>query len=143
MSFLGRLFPLKRMLPSPLAVGSAVCGVSAIIATKGAIEADDEDSSFSIAAILALGALALFTFPLIGHVLHLSDRAYGLWAGLGVDNTAEATSAGAFYSNAAAKLPFLLQSPPNPMFHFCCPPHPILFSCRSTPRHHYSQPPSS
>src|SRR5882762_4953900 len=63
MTFLGRLFKLKPKLTTLLAVGSAVCGVSAIIATKGAIEADDEDSSFSIAAILALGALALFTFP--------------------------------------------------------------------------------
>src|SRR2546430_2807466 len=94
MTFLGRLFKLKPKLTTLLAVGSAVCGVRAIIAIKGAIEADDEDSSFSIAAILALGALALFTFPLIGHALHLSDRAYGLWAGLGVDNTAEATAAG-------------------------------------------------
>src|SRR5256886_808679 len=101
MTFLGRLFRLKPKLTSLLAVGSAVCGVSAIIATKGAIEADDEDSSFSIAAILALGALALFTFPLIGHALHLSDRAYGLWAGLGVDNTAEATAAGGVYFIAA------------------------------------------
>src|SRR5229473_6504714 len=66
MTLLGRLFQLKPKLTTLLAVGSAVCGVSAIIATKGAIEADDEDSSFSIAAILALGALALFTFPLIG-----------------------------------------------------------------------------
>src|SRR6266576_3512294 len=74
MTFLGRLFKLKPKLTTLLAVGSAVCGVSAIIATKGAIEADDEDSSFSIAAILALGALALFTFPVIGHFLHLSDR---------------------------------------------------------------------
>ncbi len=104
MTFLGRLFKLKPKLTTLLAVGSAVCGVSAIIATKGAIEADDEDSSFSIAAILALGALALFTFPVIGHFLHLSDRVYGLWAGLGVDNTAEATAAGALYSDAAGKL---------------------------------------
>src|SRR5258708_40216640 len=61
MTFLGRLFKLKPKLTTLLAVGSAVCGVSAIIATKGAIEADDEDSSVSIAAILALRALALFT----------------------------------------------------------------------------------
>jgi len=90
MTFLGRAFGLRPKLTSLLAVGSAVCGVSAIIATQGAIEADDEDSSFAIAAILALGALSLFTFPLIGHALHLSDHAYGLWAGLAVDNTAEA-----------------------------------------------------
>jgi len=118
MTFLGRLFKLKPKLTTLLAVGSAVCGVSAIIATKGAIEADDEDSSFSIAAILALGALALFTFPLIGHALHLSDRAYGLWAGLGVDNTAEATAAGALYSDAAGKLAVLVKSTRNAMIGF-------------------------
>ena len=118
MTFLGRLFKLKPKLTTLLAVGSAVCGVSAIIATKGAIEADDEDSSFSIAAILALGALALFTFPVIGHFLHLSDRVYGLWAGLGVDNTAEATAAGALYSDAAGKLAVLVKSTRNAMIGF-------------------------
>src|SRR6516164_1442272 len=55
MTLLGRWFKLKPKLTSLLAVGSAVCGVSAIIATKGAIDADDEDSSYAIAAILALG----------------------------------------------------------------------------------------
>src|SRR5215468_7109883 len=118
MTLLGRAFKLKPKLTSLLAVGSAVCGVSAIIATKGAIEADDEDSSFSIAAILALGAFALFTFPLIGHFLHLSDKAYGLWAGLGVDNTAEATAAGALYSDAAGKLAVLVKSTRNAMIGF-------------------------
>jgi uncharacterized integral membrane protein (TIGR00698 family) len=118
MTFLGRLFKLKPKLITLLAVGSAVCGVSAIIATKGAIDADDEDSSFSIAAILALGALALFTFPLIGHYLHLGDRAYGIWAGLAVDNTAEATAAGALYSDAAGKLAVLVKSTRNAMIGF-------------------------
>jgi uncharacterized integral membrane protein (TIGR00698 family) len=118
MTLLGKLFHLKPKLTTLLAVGSAVCGVSAIIATKGAIDADDEDSSFSIAAILALGALALFTFPLIGHFLHLSDHAYGLWAGLAVDNTAEATAAGALYSDAASKLAVLVKSTRNAMIGF-------------------------
>jgi uncharacterized membrane protein YadS len=60
MTLLGRIFGLSPKLTSLLAVGSSICGVSAIIATRGAIEADDEDSSFAIAAILALGALALW-----------------------------------------------------------------------------------
>jgi len=63
MTLLGRLFKLKPKLTSLLAIGSAVCGVSAIIAAKGAIDADDEDSSFAIAAILALGALSCSRFP--------------------------------------------------------------------------------
>lgn len=118
MTLLGRWFRLKPKLTSLLAVGSAVCGVSAIIATKGAIDADDEDSSYAIAAILALGALALFTFPLIGHALHLSDHAYGLWAGLAVDNTAEATAAGALYSDLAGKVAVLAKTTRNAMIGF-------------------------
>src|SRR5712691_3834982 len=130
MTFLGRAFGLKPKLTSLLAVGSAVCGVSAIIATKGAIEADDEDSSFAIAAILALGALSLFTFPLIGHALHLSDHAYGLWAGLAVDNTAEATAAGALYSDAAGTLAVLAKTTRNAMIGFVVLAYAIYWASR-------------
>ena len=118
MTLLGRLFKLSPKLTNLLAVGSAVCGVSAIIAAKGAIDADDEDSSFAIAAILALGAISLVAFPLIGHALHLSDHAYGLWAGLAVDNTAEATAAGALYSDAAGTLAVLAKTCRNAMIGF-------------------------
>jgi uncharacterized integral membrane protein (TIGR00698 family) len=110
MTYLGRAFKLKPKLISLLAVGSSICGVSAIIAAQGAIDADEEDSSYAIAAILLLGAISLFLFPLVGHVLHLSDHAYGLWAGLAVDNTAEATAAGALYSDAAGKVAVLAKT---------------------------------
>jgi uncharacterized integral membrane protein (TIGR00698 family) len=118
MTWLGRVFKLRPKLTSLLAVGSAICGVSAIIAAQGAIDADDEDSSYAIAAILALGALALFTFPLIGHALHMGDHSYGLWSGLAVDNTAEATAAGALYSDAAAKVAVLAKTTRNAMISF-------------------------
>lgn len=130
MTLLGRLFHLKPKLTSLLAVGSAVCGVSAIIAAQGAIDADEEDSSFSIAAILALGAFALFAFPLIGHALHLGDRAYGMWAGLAVDNTAEATAAGALYSDAAGKLAVLVKSTRNAMIGFVVLAYAIYWASR-------------
>ena len=110
MTYLGRAFTLPPKLISLLAVGSSVCGVSAIIATQGAIEADEEDSSVAIAAILALGAISLVFFPLVGHALHMSDHAYGLWTGLAVDNTAEATAAGALYSDAAGKFAVLAKT---------------------------------
>src|SRR5207247_151142 len=97
MTALGRTFGLSPKLTSLLSIGASICGVSAIIAAKGAIKADDEDASYAMAAILALGAVSLFTFPLIGHALGMSDHAYGLWVGLAVDNTAEATAAGALY----------------------------------------------
>jgi len=118
MTALGRAFGLKPKLTTLLAVGSSICGVSAIIAAKGAIDADDEDSSFAIAAILALGAISLFIFPVVGHWLGMSDQSYGLWAGLGIDNTAEVTAAGALYSDAAAKVAVLAKTARNAMIGF-------------------------
>jgi uncharacterized integral membrane protein (TIGR00698 family) len=118
MQVLGRWFNLKPKLTSLLAIGSSICGVSAIIAGKGAIEAEDDDAAFAIAAILALGAFGLFVYPLIGHALHLSDQAFGLWAGLAVDNTAEATAAGAIYSDAAGKIAVLAKTTRNALIGF-------------------------
>src|SRR3954462_2400524 len=118
MTLLGRWFKLKPKLTSLLAVGSSICGVSAIIAAKGAIEAEDDDATFAIAAILALGAFGLFAYPTIGHFLHMSDHAFGVWAGLAVDNTAEAAAAGAIYSDAAGKVAVLTKSTRNAMIGF-------------------------
>ena len=118
MTVLGRWFKLKPKLTSLLAVGSSICGVSAIIAAKGAIEADDDDAAFAIPAILALGAFGLFAYPAIGHFLHMSEHAFGVWAGLAVDNTAEAAAAGAIYSDAAGKVAVLTKSTRNAMIGF-------------------------
>jgi len=118
MTWLGRRFGLSRDLTALLAVGSSVCGVSAIIATQGAIDADDEDASFAIAAILALGAISLLIFPLIGHALGMSDHAFGLWSGLVVDNTAEAVATGAIYSDTAQKFAALAKTTRNAMIGF-------------------------
>jgi uncharacterized integral membrane protein (TIGR00698 family) len=130
MHSIGRAFGLKPKLTSLLAIGSSICGVSAIIAAKPAIDADDEDASYAIAAILALGALSLFTFPLIGHSFHLSDKAYGLWAGLAVDNTAEATAAGALYSDAAGKVAVLAKTTRNALIGFVVLGYALYWSSR-------------
>jgi uncharacterized integral membrane protein (TIGR00698 family) len=118
MTVLGRLFNLKPKLISLLAIGSSICGVSAIIAAKGAIEAEDDDATFAIAAILALGAFGLFVYPLVGHLFGMSDKAFGLWAGLAVDNTAEASAAGAIFSDAAGKVAVLAKTTRNAMIGF-------------------------
>ncbi len=110
MTLLGRIFHLPPKLTSLLAIGSSICGVTAIMAAQGAIDSDEEDTSTAIAAILALGAIALFTFPAIGHALHMGDQAYGMWAGLAVDNTAEATVTGAIYSDAAGRFAVLAKT---------------------------------
>lgn len=104
--------------------------VSAIIASKGAIEADDDDATFAIAAILALGAFGLFAYPAIVHLLHMNDRAFGVWAGLAVDNTVEAAAAGAIYSDLAGKIAVVTKSTRNAMIGFVVLAYAIYWASR-------------
>jgi uncharacterized integral membrane protein (TIGR00698 family) len=113
-----RLFGLSGKLGSLLAIGTSICGVSAIVAAKGAIRARNSDVGYAIAAILALGAVALFTLPALGHVIGLSDHEFGLWAGLSVDNTAETTATGYLYSEQAGKIAVLVKSIRNALIGF-------------------------
>jgi uncharacterized integral membrane protein (TIGR00698 family) len=113
-----KFFGLSGKLGSLLAIGTSICGVSAIIASKGAIRARNSDVSYAIAAILALGAVALFTLPVLGHALGLSDHEFGLWAGLAVDNTAETTATGYLFSDEAGKLAVLVKSVRNALIGF-------------------------
>jgi uncharacterized integral membrane protein (TIGR00698 family) len=128
---LGRAFKLGPKLTALLAVGSSVCGVSAIIATQGAIEASDEDTSYAIGAILALGAFGLFAFPAIGHALHMADHPFGLWVGLAIDNTAEVTAAGAMYSEEAGKWAVLAKTARNATIGFVVLGVAIYFANRA------------
>jgi uncharacterized integral membrane protein (TIGR00698 family) len=112
------LFGLSGKLGSLLAIGTSICGVSAIVAAKGAIRARNSDVGYAIAAILALGAVALFTLPVLGHAIGLTDHEFGLWAGLSVDNTAETTATGYLYSEQAGKLAVLVKSTRNALIGF-------------------------
>ncbi len=76
MTLLGRIFRLPPKLTSLLAIGSSICGVTAIMAAQGAYRSRRRKTPHTaIAAILTLGAIALFTFPAIGHLPATSQPA--------------------------------------------------------------------
>ncbi len=100
-SLFSRIFRLPEKLGSLLSVGVGICGVSAIIGAAGSIDSKKEETGYAIAVILVFGAAALIAYPLLGRIMGMSDKAFGVWAGLAVDNTAEAVATGAIYSKAA------------------------------------------
>ncbi|WP_438695989.1 YeiH family protein [Tsukamurella sputi] len=113
-----KLLGLSDKLGSLLAIGTSICGVSAIVAARGAIRARNSDVSYAITAILALGAVSLFTLPALGHLIGLTDHEFGLWAGLAVDNTAETTATGYLFSDEAGKLAVVVKSTRNALIGF-------------------------
>lgn len=99
--FAGRAFHISPRLAALIGVGTAICGNSAIVATAPVLEADEEEMSFAVATITLFGLLAVLAYPAIGHLIGLSDRAFGLWAGTAVNDTSQVVAVGAIFSEAA------------------------------------------
>ena len=97
----GRLLQVNKQLTTLIGVGTAICGGSAIAAASSAIHAKDEDISYSISTIFLFNVVAVFLFPLIGHLLRLSDTGFGMWAGTAINDTSSVVAAGFSFSTAA------------------------------------------
>ena len=65
-SWLSRMVELPARLGSLIAVGTSICGVSAVIATGTATRADEDEISYSVAVITLFGMIALFHLSLPG-----------------------------------------------------------------------------
>ena len=97
----GKLLGIPSKLKSLIGVGTAICGGSAIAAIAPIIEADEMEIAYSISTIFLFNIIAVLIFPPIGHLLHFSDKAFGLWAGTAINDTSSVVAAGYAFSNAA------------------------------------------
>jgi uncharacterized integral membrane protein (TIGR00698 family) len=87
-----------------LAVGTAVCGNSAIIATAPVIGARGREVAYAVATITLFGTLAVLIYPAIGHLLGMTDTAFGLWSGIAVNDTSQVVAASSSYSARALEV---------------------------------------
>jgi uncharacterized integral membrane protein (TIGR00698 family) len=98
---LGRWLHVHGKLAILIGVGTAICGGSAIAATTPIIRADDHDTAFAISTIFLFNVIAVLLFPLLGHLMQMSDLGFGLWAGTAINDTSSVVAAGYSYSKAA------------------------------------------
>jgi uncharacterized integral membrane protein (TIGR00698 family) len=117
----GRLFKIPPRLAALIGVGTAICGNSAIVATAPVIEADEEEVSFAVATITLFGLIAVLLYPLLGHLLQLSDRSFGLWAGTAVNDTSQVVAVSAIFSDQAQNIATIIKLTRNTLM------APIIF----------------
>lgn len=97
----GKLLGIPFRLTSLIGVGTAICGGSAIAAVPPVIEAEESEIAYSLSTIFFFNLLAALIFPPLGHLLGLSDAAFGLWTGTAVNDTSSVVAAGYAFSNPA------------------------------------------
>jgi uncharacterized integral membrane protein (TIGR00698 family) len=98
---LARSLGIGHRLGLLIAVGTAICGNSAIVATAPVIEADEREVAFAVATITVFGVLAVLLYPLIGHALALTAPRFGLWAGTSVNDTSQVVATAYSYTPGA------------------------------------------
>lgn len=98
----GRLLNLERPLAALIGVGTAICGASAIAATSTVLESTQAETALAIATIFFYNVTAVLVFPPLGHLMHLTQSAFGTWAGMAINDTSSVVAAGFAYGHEAA-----------------------------------------
>jgi len=84
-----------------ISAGTAICGGSAIAAVGPIAEANEEEMAVALGTVFILNSVALFLFPVLGYVLHMSQEQFGLWSALAIHDTSSVVGATAKYGSTA------------------------------------------
>lgn len=101
---IGKLFKTEKKTSYLISAGTAICGGSAIAAVAPVIKAEEKDISVALGTVFILNSVALFIFPVIGHLLHLSQTQFGLWSAIAIHDTSSVVGAAAKYGSIALQV---------------------------------------
>lgn len=99
--WLGRALRVPVRLGLLVGVGTGICGGSAIAAVAPIVRPDEHETAYAISTIFLFNIVAVLVFPLLGHVLQLSDVGFGTWAGTAINDTSSVVAAGYAWSRDA------------------------------------------
>ena len=98
-----RLFGVPPRLAVLLAVGTAVCGCTAVIAVAPAIRARNDETAFAITCVVLFGCVAMLTYPSLAAVFFSAAPLYaGVFLGTAIHDTTQVIGAGLIYSQQHA-----------------------------------------
>ena len=98
-SNLRKYFQVSDNLSLLIAVGTSICGATAIVALAPAINAKKEEISYAIANITVFGLIAMFLYPLLGFIVFNDNSlAVGLFLGTSIHETAQVAGSGMIYA---------------------------------------------
>ncbi|MGD9157656.1 MAG: putative sulfate exporter family transporter [Desulfobacteraceae bacterium] len=103
-TFMGRLAKMGDSMTALLAAGFSMCGVSACIAISPMVRSKSEEVAYAIAVSVTFGLFCLFALPFVGHLINMSNDAFGLLSAAGVPNSNQVIATGFNYSFEAGRI---------------------------------------
>jgi len=100
-TYFTRLLHLPDRLGILMAVGTSICGATAIVAVAPAIKAEDQEIAYAVANITVFGVIAMLVYPYLANLLFAGNVVMaGLFQGTAIHETAQVTGAGLIYDQA-------------------------------------------
>ncbi|MFE5119906.1 YeiH family protein [Streptomyces sp. NPDC056669] len=99
---IGRWLGVVGDLRTLIGVGTGICGASAIAAAAPVIGVAGVEVAYAVSTIFLFNVAAVLTFPLLGHLLGMSQHSFGLFAGTAVNDTSSVVAAATSYGRTAA-----------------------------------------
>jgi uncharacterized integral membrane protein (TIGR00698 family) len=100
---LSRLLAVPRRLGLLLAIGTAVCGCTAVVAMSPVIRARHAETAFAVTCVVLFGCIAMLLYPWVaGHFLAASPVHAGIFLGTAIHDTSQVIGAALIYSQQAA-----------------------------------------
>jgi len=100
---------LRMMISSAV----SICGVSAAIATAGAIKGDPKKLSYVISLVLVTAIPMMIFMPYVAKAIGLSENVTGAWIGGTIDTTGAVVAAGTLVGDAAVKISTIVKFSQN------------------------------
>lgn len=100
---------LRMMIASAV----SICGVSAAIATAGAIKGDPKKLSYVISLVLVTAIPMMIFMPYLAKFMGLSEDVTGAWIGGTIDTTGAVVAAGSLVGDTAVKISTIVKFSQN------------------------------
>ncbi len=100
---------LSLMLSSAV----SICGVSAAIATSGAIQGDSKKLSYVVSLVLITAIPMMIGMPYLAEYMGLSEAATGAWLGGSIDTTGAVVASGTLVGEEALKISTIVKFSQN------------------------------
>lgn len=100
---------LTMMLSSAV----SICGVSAAIATSGAIKGDSKKLSLVISLVLITAIPMMIFMPMIAHYFQFPEAVTGAWLGGSIDTTGAVVASGSLVGETALKISTIVKFSQN------------------------------
>jgi uncharacterized integral membrane protein (TIGR00698 family) len=100
---IARLLNVPRRLGLLLAIGTAVCGCTAVVAMSPVIRAKHAESAFAVTCVVLFGCAAMLLYPWVaGYFFSGSPIHAGIFLGTAIHDTSQVIGAALMYSQQAA-----------------------------------------